>query len=834
MRASVWATALSLCLVGLCSAQSARASIREDTNIPAEPLGSALETLAKDYEFQVLYRTELVKNLKTPGAVGSLTPDEALTKVLSGTGLSYKYLDASTVTIVPVAALAAPGATAQSQATNNSEDTTKEVGKKSSQDFRVAQVDQASAGTQLEHGQDATAPKAQLEEVIVTAEKRRERAIDVPASISVIGAPEIGATGAKNLEDLQFTIPGLTSLSYTPGGDNFVELRGVSDYVGRPTVGTYFDEMPLNLEINGFGMDVRLLDLERVEVLRGPQPTFYGDGSMGGTIRYVPAAPTLSSKPSGALETDFTTLQSGASGWSTQGHVDLSLVPDRFGLRLAGSYEKDGGWIDRVPTNQMDINSNEIATMRATLLAKFTDSTQMTLLWQHGATRAPNQNFGDSGRTLLSVPTYNNTDSDLLEAVFRADLGFAELVETPDFLRFILHEQFDLSPFFLPYLPLFGITPGYVTDIGYNLNPKANIFYNELRLVSKTAAPWSWAAGIDYKNSRYVEVTTTNTAPNALPFELDSASNLQPTQTEALWGEVGYAFSDRLRATVGARYFRDRTQFSTSSVSFGTASPQALNIGTFTSVNPRMDISYVIRPDSNVYFSVAKGFRSGGFNSGYAPVPSYSPDELWTEEIGSKGLYFDRKLELDAAVYYNEWNNAQDTVSLPNTLVIVTNDGRIDGAGVDLDAVLRPINGMELGATMAWNNMAYKQVPPNLSHAEGDPPDFTVRQSWSTFIEYRRPVAVETTLYGRLDFQHSNRAQVTMRNPGVPPIFTSIPARSLLNLHLGLQFGRYDVALYVKNALDERNPIIEAPFGVLTEDVEQRPRLYGVSLRAMF
>jgi iron complex outermembrane recepter protein len=834
MRASAWVTALSLCLVGICSAQTARASTREDTNIPPEPLGVALETLAKRYEFQVLYRTELVSSLKTAGAVGSLTPDEALTKVLSGTGLSYKYLDASTVTIVPVATLAAAGVTAGSPAPNNSGDATKEVGKKSSQDFRVGQVDQATAGAALEQGEDAAARKDQLQEVIVTAQKRSQRAIDVPASVSVIGASNITATSANSLEDLQFTVPGLTSLSYTPGGDDFVELRGVSDYVGRPTVGTYFDEMPLNLEINGFGMDVRLLDLERVEVLRGPQPTLYGDGSMGGTIRYVPAAPTLSSEASGALETDATAIQSGGSGWSAQGHVDLSLVPDRIGLRIAGSYEKDGGWIDRVPTGQTNINSNEIETIRATLLAKLTDSTQLSLLWQHGATRAPNQNFGVSDQTLLSVPSYNNTDSDLLEGVFRADLGFAELVETPDYLRFNLREQFDLTPFFLPYLPLFGIPPGYVTEIGYDLNPKANIFYNELRLVSKSVAPWSWAAGIDYKDSRYVEVTTTNTAPNTLAFQLASELNQQPTETEALWGEVGYAFTDQLHATVGARYFHDRTQYSTSSVSFGAPSPETVNIGTFTSLNPRMDISYVIRPDSNVYFSVAKGFRSGGFNAGYAPVPSYAPDDLWTEEIGSKGLYFDRRLELDAAVYYNEWNNAQDTVSLPNTLVIVTNDGRIDGAGVDLDAVLRPISGLQLGATLGWNNMAYREVPPNLSHAEGDPPDFSVRQSWSTFVDYRRPVASQTSLYGRLDFQHSNRAQVTARTPGYPATFTNIPPRSLLNAHLGLLFGRYDVALYVKNALNERNPIIQAPFGVLTEDVEQRPRLYGISLRATF
>jgi len=801
-------------------------------DIPGTTLSQALREFGRVSGQEIIFTEDLVAGMTVAALRGDFTADRALERLLKGTGLAAERSGSGALMIRRQSASSAaagttphrvdvgPGSTAISQ------DGANQQGQTPRQDTPAPGVAGPDSG--------AAASKQAFANVIVTAEKRTERAIDVPISLTTIDTSTIEATGATNLEDLQSAVPGLTSLSYTPGGNNFIEMRGVSDSDGLATVGRYFDEIPVNLDVRAYVMDVRFLDLKQVEVLEGPQPTLYGDGSMGGTIRYVPAPPTLNAAPSGALAADFTSLQNGGTGWLTHGDLDFSPIPDRVGLRIAAWYETDGGWIDRVPTGETNINTNTISTLRATLLAKLTDSTELKLLWQHGATQAPNQNFGDNGETLLSVPTYANTSSDLLEAVFRADLGFAELVETPSFQRFSLHEQFDLSPFLLPVLPVFGIPPGYVTEIGLHLYPSSDLFYNELRLVSKTAGGWSWMAGFDFKNSNVWNSVGTTTAPNSLPFQISVANEAQPDTTESLWGEVGYAFSDRWRASVGARYFRDHVEDFSTSLSFGHDLPPTANAGTFTSTNPRLDITYAVGPDWNLYFNAAKGFRSGGFNPGYPLYPSYAPDEMWTEELGSKGLYFDHKLELDAAVYYNNWKNAQDTITLPSALVIISNGGTIRGEGVELHATLRPVEGLQLGATFGWNNMAYGQVPAGLDHAEGDPPDFAVRQSWSAFTEYRRPVAPKASLYGRFDFQHSDRAQVTERTPGYPAMFSNIPPRSLLNLHLGLTFDRYDVSLYADNALNERNPIIQAPFGDLTEDVEQRPRLYGVSLRYAF
>jgi hypothetical protein len=177
MRLGVLATAVSLCLVGLCTAQTSDASIRKDLNVPAEELSAALQAVGTTYDLQVLYPTAIVKDLKTQGASGSLTPEEALTKVLSGTGLSYKYLDANTVTLFATASPAAAIAAGQNQ-TSNTQENSKEAGNKSSQEFRVAQVDQGpdSSPSTVERDERASNKNPQTQEVIVTGSRIKRAA----------------------------------------------------------------------------------------------------------------------------------------------------------------------------------------------------------------------------------------------------------------------------------------------------------------------------------------------------------------------------------------------------------------------------------------------------------------------------------------------------------------------------------------------------------------------------------------------------------------------------------------------------------------------------------
>jgi outer membrane receptor protein involved in Fe transport len=382
-----------------------------------------------------------------------------------------------------------------------------------------------------------------------------------------------------------------------------------------------------------------------------------------------------------------------------------------------------------------------------------------------------------------------------------------------------------------------GLPPDFITQIPLAGTYDAHTFFNELRLVSKSGNRWTWAVGVDYKDATYDVDSTTTTAPGSLPFDLLSGITTQDNKVWTAWAEAGFNITDKLLAGVGVRYFNDDTDYATSTISFGVPSEIA-GQDTFTSTNPRFNLTYKVNDDWNLYVNAAKGFRSGGFNAVIDLADptysqSYKPESLWSYEVGSKSLLLDKRLDLEAAVYYNDWKDVQSNHYTSLGLTVTSNGGKIQGYGVDLSATVRVTDDFSLGATYGWNNMEYKEVPVNGDKAVGDPPDLAVQLSWSAFIDYHHALNAGSTLYGRADFQHSGDAQATLRSP----VFTSItkfPERDLLNLRLGMTFGRYDVSLYANNALDEDKPIVYAPFGVLAEDVASTPRQYGLTLRASF
>ena len=673
-----------------------------------------------------------------------------------------------------------------------------------------------------------------LEEVLITAQKRTERDIDVPISTTVLTRQDIADRGARDLEDLQFAIPGFSALRYGPGEER-AQMRGISSSYGRETIGRYLDEMPINSETVATSPDIRLLDMERIEILRGPQPTLYGDGSMGGTIRYVTASPDLRTT-SASVTLDGNSVKDGANGYLANGYVSVPVVADSVGLRIAAGYEDQGGWIDRVPTGENDINGYKIGTIRAKLLVKLGDQSDLSFMFMHQKTDNPNQAFGIDGKTYGTVATPLNTNYNLANIVLRINLGFAELVETPGYIDYNIDSQFDLSPFYVPLLEApppfgFGLPPGYVTQIAQVSNSNLKTYSNELRLVSTPGTALSWAVGFDYRHTDAGGPTTTKTAPNQLPFELLGVSGDTVDKIWALWAEGGYKFAERWTATVGARYYHDETTETTTSTIFGvpsTSNQQA----TFTSTNPRVNLSYQLAKDQLVYVEAAKGFRSGGFNSS-TQNPPYAPESLWTYELGSKGEYFDRKLSLEADVYYSDWKGVQDTFTLPNGLAVIENGGHVTGPGFDVAATWTPIKNFEIGATYGWNDLKFTEVPPNGDKIVGDRPDFSVRNTWSAFTDYRHRIAAGLDVYGRVDFNHKGESQITFRQPPYNQVIP-LPIQDILNLRLGLTFRNFDVSIYENNATNERAPIIPGPFGIIVDNVELRPRVYGVTVMAHF
>jgi iron complex outermembrane receptor protein len=667
-----------------------------------------------------------------------------------------------------------------------------------------------------------------LEEIVVTAQKREERLLDVPLAITAFTGVDLERRNASSLQDLQYSVPGLSLIETGPGQQR-IQIRGISNLNGLPTVGQYLDEMPISIDDQTQNAGPRLIDMKQVEVLRGPQGTLYGEGSMGGTIRFLTADPNLQSF-GGNLEAQAGSVADGGTAWKLTGVVNLPLVEDRVGLRLVAGYEDTGGWIDNTVTGRKDVNKAEITTVRGKLLAKLTDNLEASLLVLHQEQTQDAQNYGEDRKTAARVGTRNNPEYDLVNAIVRLDLGGASLVNSFGYQNARNDTATDYSAVFVPILPFFGFPVGFITSVGLGSTSDIKVYSNELRLASKPGGVIDWSVGLYGRKLDRDGTSETFTAPGTAPFTLLKVSAIQKSKAWAAFGEVTWHANEDLEVTGGLRYFHEERTFSGVSTSFGFSSPQT-NSGDFSTVNPRLNIAYKLSPTAMVYASAAKGFRSGGFNSAATNgPPTYDPDNLWTYEVGTKHSWFDRRVTFEAAAYYNDWKDVQSSVvPIGASLGYIANGGKVQGFGADVQVTARPAPGLTLSATYGWNNLEYKSA--SAEHAPGDPVDYAVQESWSGSVDYRRPVFGDVQGFARLDYQHAGPSSSINRKAGVNVTFD---ARDLLNAQLGLDFGRYEVALFVTNLADDDTPIVPGGIGILSENLEQTPRIVGVNFRARF
>lgn len=696
----------------------------------------------------------------------------------------------------------------------------------------VALVPVAAQAQTASADRDAEAVERQ-DNIIVTAQRYEQRLVDVPVSISVIGAEEIRARSVTALADLQFSVPGLTIIENGVGRQS-VQLRGVSNTIGSSTVGIYFDETPLALDSVADSFDVRLFDLERVEVLRGPQSTLYGQGSMGGTIRYIPAAPKLDER-SGAFTAEAASTEGGAISHRAVAVANLPLSSGVAGLRLAAAHERIGGYIDGPGVT--DINSVDIYTLRGSLLLQPTDHFSVSLLGMHQDSRQRSQNFGTNGRTAATLPTPIEDRYTLIQGKLAYDLGFAELAASGSYVDRRTFTQLDLSFYFVPLLVgVIGLPPGFISQVGIGATNDIELYNGELRLISQGEGPLSWQVGATYNDLRFRSFGATFTTPGALPFDLIASDDLRRSKSYAVYGQAEYALTPQLRATAGLRYFRDERTRDVAATNFGLPSVDT-GRATFDTLNPRFNLSYMFTPDSMVFANASKGFRSGGFNqtsagAGIVTVPpTYQPDEIWTYELGTKHQLFGSKLTFDASVYRSEWSNVQSNNFAPGSVVtIVNNSGHVSGWGVDLMLTARPTRDLTISGTFGWNDLKFDEA--SADKAPGDPVDAAVRDSWSVSVDYRPQLSNEVNGIFRADYQHAGLAQYTLRNQ--PAQVVLIPRRDLVNLRAGVAYGGAELSLFVNNLLNEDAPLLPGGVGLILDDTTQRPRVIGVTTNFRF
>ena len=699
---------------------------------------------------------------------------------------------------------------------------------------------------------------AEMQEVVVTAQKRSERLIDVPESVAAVSATDLAKLNATEFRDYANTVPGL-EFTTQGAGQNQISIRGVT--TGTPaasqTVGVYVDDVPYGASASygmagGLALDQGLFDLDHIEVLRGPQGTLYGASSLGGVLKYVTVAPDTRTY-GGTVQAGVSSTHYGGVNYNGDFALNLPLVEDKAALRVDGYYSRDGGFIDNIGLGQSDVDRSRTYGGRIDLLLKPIDHLSVRIV---GAA----QNIERGGQAtadynLDGSPRYGGLEQDRIVdepfgQQFRLVSGtikyeFRNIALTSVSSYQTVGSQF-VSDFSSLYVPLLGAAGIPLGSVGVTDSPDTRKFVQEIRLQSTSRGFFEWIVGGFYTseaNATHEFITATNTNGTPSTLSLFSAYLPDDYMEVAGFGNLTLHLTDKLQVTGGIRYAHSEQTFEQDGAGILIGS-EPRNQTSDDVATYLADAQYRFTPDANVYFRYATGYRPGGPNAvAYDPVtgkplapPTFASDNLQNYEGGFKAQTPDRRFAINVDGYFIDWNDIQ-IVTARNGIAVVAN--ATSGAhiyGSDLTATVRPTRDFTVTDAFGYIHSALTANDPDLGGTAGETlpnvPKFTNAVTADYVISDVRflPRLGATIRY------ISDRKASFNNNPGQPQYdlgdYTSVDLRA------GATIKTVDVQVFVRNVFDDRgqlsaNTILSLDGGPAQVSILQ-PRTVGVSLSTHF
>lgn len=727
MRLIVVLTCLSMS--GFAVADQAQAAVRENTVIASQELGSALQQFARQREVQLLYRSELVENRRTAGASGELTVEEALTRILGGTGLTFRYLGEEGITIVPLSAA----------------------------DPQAGTPPTPSPGAQASGG-DAADPRMVLEEVVVTATKREESLATIPASITVVSGVEVERRNMLTFDDLVRVVPGV---NVTSPANNAVRItiRGIAGEANtNPTTGVMLGNLSFtDAYVPHVTLDPNPFDMRTVEVLKGPQGTLFGASALNGALRFVPNEPEMG-EFSGRYYLQYSDVSEGDSPWGGGAVVNMPLG-ERAALRLTGFHHDLPGWVDNLRMDDPDSNRGEQTGGRAILEFNPSDALSVSLMYAGQKTHHNDISNTDNFEGNLSSnsrPRASPTDLryDLGSLTVSYDFGGSTLVSETGYIQKDYHGELENTFGVVPDAPLPLVL---VYELG-----DSESWSQEFRLVSKDGADsrWSWVVGAFASQQDITQYGAYLLGHESVPPAIMAGvlDQLIPGLGNAwlLLGQPPYNAADiDVKVKEYAAFFDvTRSLNEQWGVSFGGRLYQTESGGTVDNsgllmfalgypngrvlddvvkddgFNPKVSLQWRPSEGVNLYAAASKGYRVGGVQWGTAgllaayPAPdTFKTDDIWNYELGARTTWLDRTLSLDLTAFYALWNDPQVLILDPSGLgSYIDNVGQVESKGIEASlSYLFPIEGLSLRAAVAYTdarttedfNSATNQVVPS-------------------------------------------------------------------------------------------------------------------------
>ena len=719
----------------------------------------------------------------------------------------------------------------------------------------------ADAATASAPARAASAASDAPQTVFITATRRREPAREVPMQVDRLSTDDLDKAGVKSLVDYLADLPGVDVKTSGGAGTGAVSIRGVSTGDQTiPTVGTYIDDVAFGSSsafaaASTTALDMSLLDLNHIEVLRGPQGTLYGAGAMGGVVKYVTNEPDTT-ELSGKARLGLSSTSGGGTSNSVSGVVNIPLKTDVAAVRVAAFRDHEGGYVDVLGaaagknTNSGNTTGGRVALLiepsahfhvRATALTQDIRRGNSDYVDYDPATARPLN--GPFDREEAMREPYSMRTS-LGSVDLEYDFGSARLNSITSLQRSRLTLTHDLSAVFGPLITqFFGFTPA---TVGEDVDAGVHKTTQEFRLTSASGGRIEWLAGLFYdretgNQQQHVYDTVDGGGPGDLP-ELAQLGLLSRYQEVAAYGDVTWNATPRLALTAGARVAQNKQDFT----QLGTGPLGGSDLPTAHSKEtPKTWLAtarYALTPASNVYVRAASGYRPGGPNAvlddpatGLPTAPTtFQHDSLWSYEAGYKADLFDNALSIESAVYDIRWHNIQQIYS-------------VNGNGVVVNAGKAEIQGLELGAT--WRPSARWTVTGNLSTIDGrlkqDAPGLGMSgQRLPNSPALAASLGTRATFdlgghaaYAGLSERHAGERNAGFDGSGTAPNYR-MPAYWLTDLQGGVDFGKLSLALYVRNLFDRHAQLgastSEMALGGPAQVVPARPRTLGMTLTAAF
>jgi iron complex outermembrane recepter protein len=724
-----------------------------------------------------------------------------------------------------------------------------------------------TATTTSPAGTTGPAEDSGLSEITVTAERYTSTIQNTAISISALSGDQLIAQGINTVQEIAKDVPGL-SMRYASPGLTEYEARGLASNGGAaPTVGFYLDEIPLSppavSQSGKVVIDPDLYDVQRVEVLRGPQGTLYGSGSMGGTIRVLTNDPKL-----GTYEGSVQATGSDTQGGSGNGSANLMMnmpIGETLAARVVLSYLYRSGWIDNItvhpfpiaigvpsytqPPNTLpvtndyhDANNETQYGGRVSLLYK--PSEDFSILGQ-----AMTQSLHTGGYDLLDgAPTSSLPPSTVYDAHYepfpiregirddisifgltiKANVGIADLTSATSYFGRTGEQVQDASTSI--YYSNGGGTP--FVPVAYAERDPSHQISQELRLTSHDIGGFHWVAGAFYSNLSSVwneigadSLAATPAVPDGSFFTSWNSYGVRQT---AFFADSSYKFTEQWKLSAGVRYYQYKShqdEFSWGLDGPNDTPPAHSQITTAkdSGANPRVDLSYMPSGDLTLYATVAKGFRPGGANQILPPPTSppycqngalqFGPDSVWNYELGEKARVFDGWLTVNSDVYYIRWLGVQQVITLPCGYQYYNNagNGRSFGPEIEIDAKLATdwtatFSGAWTDAELTHPNAAYTSFLENVAF---EPDGVTHPCTAGTKCQVPIMNVVKDTANVGLnyattvgDYRVTGRAEYAFVGSSYDVAYYfgyKLPSYSLVNARVGLGRGNWDAALFVDN-----------------------------------